>query len=273
MSIVDVAIIVVVGITALLGLLHGALKSIVSTVAWVLSFVVAFFLANTVAVALLDVPFIANLVCGQSGSLFSFLRDNVPAGLSSVNGLFGGFFKDAVSANALVESGAVSGSDANCLLMAFALFATIVGVVLFALVRVVAAIIVKIGQSINKKISMPKGISRIVGFAVGGFKGVCYVVMIFVFVSVLTVFPFMSFATDHIYGQPEIAAVEKTDTTEAVAGQKFIPESFIGKPLFEFASGINLGMFVGDTEQMGKTLDKLIAGAGLVPAEAPPPAA
>jgi len=258
MSIVDIAIIVIIGLTALLGLLNGAFKSIVSLLGWVLSFLAAYFLAHMVAVALLDVEFVANLVCGPSGSLYALLSKYLPESFAQSGGILETLFKPmfkAAEANALVASGAVGQSSAAILLIAFSLFTAMVCLALFAAIRVVMMILGAIVRSFSKRISMPKGASRLVGFVVGGAKGACYVFIIFVFVAVLTVFPFMGFALDRIYGNHE----------------KGIVESSIGRPMFEFASRFSVDQMLGG-DNMGDTLDKLLEKADLGEAEPASPA-
>ncbi|MCL2796646.1 MAG: CvpA family protein [Firmicutes bacterium] len=258
MSFVDIFIIVVIGITALFGLMRGALKTVVSFAVWVLSFVIAFFLANAVAVALLDVPGIASIVCGQSGSLFSVIR-NIPQG---IGGIFKGVFS-AAAKNSSVLSGAVSELDAAYLLAAYAIFATIVGVLLFVLIRVLAAVIVLLFGKLGKKSKTLKSTSRIIGFIVGGLKGTCYVIMVLVLVSAVSTLPLIGgFVRDIIHGKP---AVEASEGVKAKAG---MPRSVIGEPLFEAASGINVGMLIGsNTKNIDKTLDKLITKSGLLEKE------
>ena len=249
MAIVDVVILIIIGITALMGLLYGAGKSIIGLVSWVLSFAVAFFVAGMVADALFDIPMVADLVCNGDISLFNILKngilsfEGIPPSLTESGGILEVIFTpltEAAAGNVSVIAGAVSQHDATLLLISYEMFSSIICVLLFIVVRLIVMILGFIVRSFQRKISdQPKAASRLVGFAVSGVKGLFFVVMIFMFTCFMTALPFMGVVTEQI------------------------DKSSIGKPIFEAVSKGN--EFVNEVlfeNKYEKALDKLLAHAG-----------
>ena len=158
--IINVAIIMIIGVTALLGLLNGAFKAIVGSIGWVGSFIAAVLLARAAAEWAMTLSFL------------SWMFE-----IAEVNAVFIG----------------------------------IVALVLFGIFRAVFAIIMAIVRVFIPK-NPPKGASRIIGFVVGIFKGLCYVVIILSFVYFATGIPWVR--------------------TEIVSK---IDESNLAKPLYDLA--------------------------------------
>lgn len=182
MSWIDIAIIGAVVLVGLIGLLKGVKKSALSLGAFVISFLVAFFLANVVAEALLGVDVIKGFVLGngQEGgwSLASWIYNG--RGGMQMDGesfLFLNFFKpmddivNSVTTAAPPEMGfAMYG--------AYVLFSAIIGVGLF----IVARFLLIIPIAIIKSFLGGKGgvLGRLFGFLLGCVRGALWALAIMV---------------------------------------------------------------------------------------------
>ncbi|MCL2061907.1 MAG: CvpA family protein [Firmicutes bacterium] len=159
MSIADVVLIVIIVMAALIGLLLGTGKSTVTLVAWLISFVAAFFLTRIVASSLFAIEAIEMIVVLLAG---------------------------------LMIEGGVGVSDA--LTSSYGIFCVLICIVLMIVVRLFMIIMVhfvkKALRKRAKKVSPP---SRLGGFFINGAKGLAFTIMILIFASFIMAMPQMEF--------------------------------------------------------------------------------
>lgn len=228
MQVVDIIIIAIVALSALLGLKNGAFKTIVSIFTWIVALAAAYFLAPIVADALIEIDVVQSFVIGAESSIYSVISSVVPDVLLEsgfVEGIFEPYLEAVESAASL---GALTTSEANALMIAYALFSAIVFIAVVIVIRLIAFIIRLILDMVQQVI--PVGIiSRILGMIFGAVKGVLHVAIIcIVFVYII---PFSTTIID---------AIEL---------------STIGEPLVEFVSEYVNQFIVSD---YSSTLEKLI---------------
>ncbi|MDE7405860.1 MAG: CvpA family protein [Clostridiales bacterium] len=188
MSWIDVALLALVVLVGLLGLWKGAKKSALSLGAFIVSFVLAFFLSTVIAEALLGIDSIKNFVLGNGvGDKAQWsLANMIYSGIGSMkldpkSYLFTNFYKPmtdviktATSANATIPSSGISVENAGFALYgAFMMFSAICGVGIFIVVRLLLIIVTVIIKSyIGKKKTV---VSRLVGFLFGAIRGALWV--------------------------------------------------------------------------------------------------
>jgi len=191
--IVDIVIIAIMVLVALIGLWKGFYKSLVGFLAFGTAFLAAFFLSGLIAYALVGVESINNFLFG--GVLFEFSR-HLAGGFAGTEGIIYNLiapFASSIAGNSLVAGGYVSTHDANVALVIFALFTSVVGIVLFGIIRLLLipiTFLLKRAMATTKdgKRRRPKAASRIFGFLFSGGKGLIYAMAIFVFIGFATPF-------------------------------------------------------------------------------------
>ncbi|MCH5155712.1 MAG: CvpA family protein [Clostridiales bacterium] len=195
MSWIDVAILALVVLVGLLGLWKCAKKSALSLGAFVISFILAFFLANVIAEALLGIDGIKNFVLGNGvgekaqWSLAKMIYDGLgKVKLSEKSALWKDFYKpmfDVVnSSKAAITDTTVNPVNAGFALYgAFLIFSAICGVGIFIVVRLLLIIVTVIIKSyIGKKKTV---VGRLLGFLFGAIRGALWM---FAFTVVFTCF-------------------------------------------------------------------------------------
>ncbi|MDE5593089.1 MAG: CvpA family protein [Clostridiales bacterium] len=187
MSWIDVALLALVVLVGLLGLWKGAKKSALSFGAFLIAFLLAFFLSTVIAEALLGIDGVKNFVLGNGvgenaqWSLANFIYGTYkePDGNSY---LFANFYKpikdivsSAADANKLIPTAGINVEQAGFALYgAFMMFSAICGVGIFIVVRLLLIIVTVIVKSyIDKK--KQTVVSRLIGFLIGAVRGALWV--------------------------------------------------------------------------------------------------
>ena len=200
MSYVDIAILALVALFAVTGVLRGVKKSTLAFGAFLVAFVISFFLAKVVAEALLGIEAIRMFVIGKDGfSLYTWLNGSIVIGEGN-SVMFAGetapsefisdnFFApmiELVGGYALNESFTISNAVALC--SAFTVFTAIVGVGLFIVVRVLLCLVTMIIKAlIGRKKSW---LGRLGGFGVGALRGACWSIALTIALSTIGGFTF-----------------------------------------------------------------------------------
>lgn len=178
MSWVDIGIIALVVLLGLLGVLKGFKKSLVSLGAFLVSFILAFFLANVIAEALLGLEGVKGFVLGNGfgeGSDFSLAK--MIYGLMGKNGYTASeesfLFKNyTMPIWEIIAQSKVVINDFNqgyALYLAFIMFSAICGVGIFMVVRFLLVIVTAIIKTYIDKKKSP--LSRLGGFVIGAIRG------------------------------------------------------------------------------------------------------
>ncbi|MCL2847184.1 MAG: CvpA family protein [Firmicutes bacterium] len=183
--IVDIIIIVIIVGGILLGLWQGWIKSFMGLLGWTASFLITFFLAGVVAGALVQVEGIANFL--YSEAIFGNLVEVIPQFLTETEGIAGLLlfpFMQYLESSYAVTSGAVSMHNATIAVLVFAIFTSVIAFIMFAIVRTILAIVSHIIRKVSKALSSretPSIVSRLIGGAVGGVRGLIFVLSAFIF--------------------------------------------------------------------------------------------
>ncbi len=188
MSWIDVALLALVVLVGLLGLWKGAKKSALSFGAFLVSFLLAFFLSTVIAEALLGIDGVKNFVLGNGvgenaqWSLANFIYASYKEPDAN-SYLFANFYKpikdivaSAVDANGKIAS--VEGINVQqagfALYGAFMMFSAICGVGIFIVVRLLLIIVTTIVKTYIEKKKLTV-ISRLIGFLIGAVRGALWV--------------------------------------------------------------------------------------------------
>ncbi|MCH5162411.1 MAG: hypothetical protein J1G38_02845 [Clostridiales bacterium] len=242
MSYIDIGLIAFVVLFGALGVWKGVQKSAVALGAFIVSFVIAFFLANVIAEALLGIDSIREFVIGTTGdwSLYKM----IDAGMSDAPWLGKAFTSehfykpiyDIVKTNKdIIANGTYH--EGVALSAAFSLFSMIVGVGLFIVVRALLCIVTMIIKSyIPKKKSVG---NRVGGLFVGIARGGIWAFVISIIFSTMGGLTFMS-GFDSIEQNYESAVMANYlyEGAYGIKNSMFIP----GEDMFSrlvFKSGLN----------------------------------
>lgn len=178
MSWIDITIIALIVLCGLFGMLRGFKKSVLSVGAFLIAFVLAFFLANVVAEALLSIDGVKNFVLGSGvgeeagwslAQMIYAARMDPDAvlpgeGTFLYENFYMPIFEIVSSANVEVDLNA-----GIAIYYAFLIFSSICGVGIFLVARILLVIVtVIIGSFIGKKKTW---LSRLFGFGVGAARG------------------------------------------------------------------------------------------------------
>ncbi|MCL2675639.1 MAG: CvpA family protein [Firmicutes bacterium] len=222
--IVDIVIIVLVLATAVFGFFKGFIKSLVSLLGFVVSLTLAILLSKVVANALLGIDGIGNVVAGGDKSLYTWLNNMLPEALKNISTADLG--AAAADPDALVaESGIkeqlpwwltifyplVNSSLTNptylnaavidnarqiiALELSYSIYVLIVGIALFVVIRILAAIISIVFKRYMDKKSVP---GRLLGGVLGAGKGVIYSMIILLVISLMSNFGFMGMISEKV---------------------------------------------------------------------------
>lgn len=189
MSWIDVALLAVVVLIGLLGVWKGAKKSALSLGAFLVSFILAFFLSTVIAEALLGIDSIKDFVLGNGvgenaqWSLANWIYSGIgKVKLDEKSFLLTNFYKPmtdviktATEANkTIAATSGISAENAGFAIYgAFMMFSAICGVGIFIVVRLLLIIVTAIVKSyIGKKKTV---VSRLVGFVIGAVRGALWV--------------------------------------------------------------------------------------------------
>ncbi len=190
MSYVDIGIIALLLLFAALGVWKGLQKTSLALGAFLISFIISFFLANVVAEAFLGIDGVRQFVLGKDGvSLFTWVRDS--KGDMPGSFIFKNFYEpiyNTIPKKLLTAS--FTAADAAAVSVAFSIFSAIVGVGLFIVIRALLCIVTMIVKSyIPRKKSMG---NRVAGLAVGAVRGGVWALVFTIVFSVLGGLPAMS---------------------------------------------------------------------------------
>lgn len=205
---IDVAILVIVALFAIIGLVKGFFKTVISLVGWVLSLVIVFFLARTVANWLLGVELVQGLVFGKEASMYAMIHGALPESLAALPAgsseevikaaLGDGFaswiitpFITILTSSSIAAAGATV-SQGIALVLTDSLFLVIVGILLFIAVRLVMMIFTAIGKAITRN-KVVNGVNRLFGFILGAVRGFAYSCVLLVIAGYLAMSGFLPF--------------------------------------------------------------------------------
>lgn len=202
MSWIDVAILAAVVLVGVIGIFRGVQKSAVALGAFLVSFILAFFLANVIAEAMLGIDGIKMFVLGDGvgeGAQWS-LAKWIYSGINGIQDdksfIFVNFYKpiyDIVnSAQVAIPAGAGVSPQAVGFSMygAFMILSAICGVGIFIIVRFLLIIVTVIIKSfIGKK---KTALSRVFGFVLGAVRGALWMFAITVVFSCFGGYTFVS---------------------------------------------------------------------------------
>ncbi len=226
MSWVDIVIIAFVVLLAGLGVLKGVKKSSVALVAFAVAFVIAFFLSNVVAEAMLNIEGVKRFVLGGEGfSLYTWLYKSIGSSEPS-EFLVENFYRPVLDV-----IGGYAGytpeftiAQGQALYLAFTVFSAIVGVGLFLVARLLLTIVTVIIKSyIGRKKS---GLSRLFGFFVGAIRGAAWAMAITIVFSAVGGFSFVG-AFDKVESEYEKSVIGKyvNQYSYAVKNKLFLPDA------------------------------------------------
>ena len=204
MSWIDVAILALVVLVGLLGLWKGVKKSALALGAFVISFLLAFFLANVIAEAMLGIDSIKGFVLGNGvgaksqWSLAKMIYDGLgDSALSDRKSFLGtNFFAPILDMTKHVNTALSNAEGINAekagvaICGAFMMFSAICGVGIFIVVRLLLIIVTVVVKSyIGKKNTV---LTRLFGFLVGAIRGALWVFAFTVVFSTMGGYTFLS---------------------------------------------------------------------------------
>lgn len=222
MSITDIVIISLIALFALIGLWKGFFKTCISMLGFLLSFVLAFFLASHVGEALLGIPAINGIITSSGGSfslyqLLFTVVDKLPVDTLS-SGFFAGAFETVAP---VVAEGQITLQQAMSLYYADVIFNIIVGVALFIVARLLLSILTMFLKSLTKKNKLGAG-NRIMGFVMGAVRGGVWSAVLLYIVSLVVGITSISFV-DTINKDIQTSVIAKPVLTYCdVVTDKFI---------------------------------------------------
>ncbi|MCL2556752.1 MAG: hypothetical protein FWE03_07055 [Firmicutes bacterium] len=222
-NLADIILFILIAVFMFLGLRAGFKKSLVSFVCLAVSLLLSVLLAPVATRALMGIDSIANLIAGPNNSIFTFFYNHLWAGLdqisieylnqvysyggaTAVDAVFmdGGFNLSSVFmmiVYPLVRSAAVSPIMLNstmdtarhlfALELAYGASVFIVGILLFLILRIIAACLNIAFKFSGKKGAKKNPVSRLVGGAIGLLRGAVYAGLILIVLSLLAGFAFM----------------------------------------------------------------------------------
>ena len=176
MSVVDIVIIALVVLFGTVGVIRGVQKSALSFGAFLVSFILAFFLAKVVAEAMLGIVAVKDFVIGTEGfSLYTWLNTVIPESAGTSDSFLDvNFFKpmlDVVEQFSGLQP-AFTKHNALAMYAAFVIFSAICGVGIYIIARLLMCIVTMIVKAfIDKKKSW---LNRLFGFLIGVVRGVAW---------------------------------------------------------------------------------------------------
>lgn len=261
MSWVDIVIIALVVLLAGLGVLKGVKKSAVALGAFLVAFVISFFLAKVVAEAMLGIAGVKQFVLGSDGfSLFTWIRSMLGdaeefTGYSPF--IIDNFYNPVM--DIIGQSNATLNIiDGRALYLAFVVFSAIVGVGLFIVIRLLLTIVTVIIKSyIGKKKS---GLSRALGFFVGAVRGFAWAMAITIVFTSIGGFTTLN-AFNTVEGEYEKSVIGKyvNDWSYTIRNKLYLPDADMYARIVD-ASGLTVDE--GDktpTDVTGARLDIYIS--------------
>lgn len=236
MSWVDIVIIALLGLGAVFGVLRGVKKSLLSMAAFVLSFVMAFFLAKVVAEAFLGIEGIRNFVLGngENWSLYKWLFEhiNTVQPTDYLNSVFYEPVTEIISAYPGYTT-AFTIEKGRAVYYAFMLFSVICGVGIFLVARLLLSIATTIIKSFIGK--HKSGVSRLFGFIFGAGHGFLWAMLISLIFTMIGGFNFVSFI----------------NTTETEYEQ-----SVVAKTVYDWSYTLRNKLYLPDADMYARVVDK-----------------
>lgn len=198
MSIADIIIISLVALFAVIGVLKGVQKSALSTGAFLVAFVLAFFLSKVVAEALLGVDGIRKFVIGTEGwSLYTWIYGGVESiNVGSTDFISKNFLEPIINIISKYPgyTDAFTVNNGLALYLAFMTFSAVVGVGIFFVARLLLMIVTMIIKSFIPK--RKSAVNRLFGFVVGAVRGAVWSLAFTLLFSVVAGFSFLGFVGD-----------------------------------------------------------------------------
>lgn len=201
----DVLIVALIVVFAFIGLRQGFFKSVLSMVSTLVVLIVSIWLASPVAKLINKIydftGLIAGKLCTSIAGMGAFYSEPIPAGVSgadlanSIPSNTNGFLKTLMSKvlNPL-SAGEVEGATvAEIVSGSFAsvIMAIIAGILLFILIKIVLSLATKLFDNITKN-RVFGFFNKILGFVLGGLKGLLIIVLFAFILTLLTVVPFIN---------------------------------------------------------------------------------
>ncbi len=175
MSWIDVAILALVVLLGLIGVVKGVKKSALTLAGFIISFLLAFFLANVVAEALLGIDVIKEFVLGNGfdkgshWSLAQWIYGGVGGKWDESSALYKNFAKPIFDIIESAKDVTIDKTQGFALYGAFLIFSAIVGVGIFFVVRFILIIVTFIIKTFMSKRNTV--LTRLFGFLVGALRG------------------------------------------------------------------------------------------------------
>lgn len=197
MSWIDVAILAAVILVGVIGIFRGVQKSALALGAFLVSFILAFFLANVVAEALLGIDGLKMFVLGDGvgenaqWSLANWIYSGVNIGRDDKTFLGLNFYEPIRAIIDSVGENAVVSPDVGFAMYgAFMILSAICGVGIFIIVRFLLVIVTVIIKSFFSK--KKSALSRVFGFVLGAVRGALWMFAITVVFSCFGGYTFVS---------------------------------------------------------------------------------
>lgn len=197
MSWIDVAILAAVVLVGVIGIFKGVQKSALALGAFLVSFILAFFLANVIAEALLGIDGVKMFVLGDGvgedaqWSLANWIYSGVNIGRDDKSFLGVNFYEPIRAIIDSVGDNAVVSPDVGFAMYgAFMILSAICGVGIFIIVRFLLIIVTVIIKSFFSK--KKSALSRVFGFLLGAVRGALWMFAITVVFSCFGGYTFVS---------------------------------------------------------------------------------
>ncbi len=228
MSWADIVILALVALFAVIGVLKGVQKSALSLGAFIVAFLIALFLSNVVAEALLNVEAVRRFVMDGDGfSLYTWIKSGLNSDGAS-EFIVKNYFNPIASVIAAYK-GDMTGFDPVALYTSFVVFAAIVGVGLFIVARLILCIVTMIIKSyIPRKKSAG---NRAFGALVGVVRGAVWAFALCVVFSSLGGLTFTS-------------GLDKAESE--------FEKSVVGKPFLQFSYDFRNAAILPDTDMFSR---------------------
>ncbi len=236
MSWVDIVIIALLALFAVIGVLKGVKKSLLSLGAFIVAFLISFFLAKVVAEAFLGVDAIRDFVIGSDGwSLYTWIKGGLGGDYVPSEFLIANFYApiEAIVETYMSSGVSVSPLDAEAICIAFTLFTAICGVGLFIVIRLLLCIVTAIIKSYIGR--HKSALNRLFGFLVGAVRGFAWS---FALVLVVSMFGGLTFL-------PGLNKVE--DEFE---------NSVIGKHVYSWSYAVKNKLLLPDSDMLARVVER-----------------
>lgn len=250
MAISDIIVIALLALFGVIGVLIAVKKSLLSLAAFLVAFVIAFFLSTVVAEALMGIEGIRTFVIGGDGwSLYTWIHGGIGESVSAhypidwttlellpdqtPTALGTNFYAPILEiVKGFGYTAQFTADQGVSLYLAFIMFSAIVGVALFIVIRLLLIIVTAIIKSFIEK--RKSGVARFFGLLVGMVEGFCVSLALMIILSTMGGLTFVE-AFNNISGDMET--------------------SVIAKHVNGWAYGIRNGVFLPNADMYGRIVE------------------